>query len=131
MTALYKHPVTLTHAHIVAVVGVGHTAFHTDFFFFHLYFLGGLNCWQKFSTGCHQKPQNKIWRFLHLQQSSLYISKTIFSGRDRSELLIGDDNPLLLTITAVNRGEGAYEAELHTLVPPEADYVGVKRSGEV
>ncbi|CAG11957.1 unnamed protein product, partial [Tetraodon nigroviridis] len=49
---------------------------------------------------------------------------------DRSELLIGDDNPLLLTITAVNRGEGAYEAELHALIPPEADYIGVKRSAE-
>lgn len=35
MTALYKHPVTLTHAHIVAVVaGVGHIAFQTFFFFF-------------------------------------------------------------------------------------------------
>lgn len=59
------------------------------------------------------------------------MNKTISSGRDRSELLIGDDNPLLLTITAVNRGEGAYEAELHTLIPPEADYVGVRRSAEV
>ncbi|XP_011603981.1 integrin alpha-8 [Takifugu rubripes] len=49
---------------------------------------------------------------------------------DRSELLIGDDNPVLLTITAVNRGEGAYEAELHALIPPEADYIGVKRSAE-
>lgn len=59
------------------------------------------------------------------------MSKTISSVRDRSELLIGDDNPLLLTITAVNRGEGAYEAELRTLIPPEADYIGVKRSTEV
>uniref|UniRef100_A0A668A9T5 Integrin subunit alpha 8 n=1 Tax=Myripristis murdjan TaxID=586833 RepID=A0A668A9T5_9TELE len=29
--------------------------------------------------------------------------------------------------TAVNRGEGAYETELHTLIPPEADYIGVER----
>uniref|UniRef100_A0A3Q4AHF5 Uncharacterized protein n=1 Tax=Mola mola TaxID=94237 RepID=A0A3Q4AHF5_MOLML len=49
---------------------------------------------------------------------------------DRSELVIGDDNLVLLTITAVNRGEGAYETELHTLVPAEADYIGVKRSVE-
>uniref|UniRef100_A0A671TQR3 Integrin subunit alpha 8 n=1 Tax=Sparus aurata TaxID=8175 RepID=A0A671TQR3_SPAAU len=46
---------------------------------------------------------------------------------DRSELVIGDDNLVLLTITAANRGEGAYETELHTLIPPEADYIGVKR----
>uniref|UniRef100_A0A671TSI0 Integrin subunit alpha 8 n=1 Tax=Sparus aurata TaxID=8175 RepID=A0A671TSI0_SPAAU len=49
---------------------------------------------------------------------------------DRSELVIGDDNLVLLTITAANRGEGAYETELHTLIPPEADYIGVKRSME-
>ncbi|KAG7475000.1 integrin alpha-8 [Solea senegalensis] len=46
---------------------------------------------------------------------------------DRSELVIGDDNLFMLTITAVNRGEGAYETELHTLIPPEADYIGVER----
>lgn len=46
-------------------------------------------------------------------------------------LVIGDDNQILLTITAVNKGEGAYETELHTLLPPEADYIGVKRSAEV
>lgn len=45
--------------------------------------------------------------------------------------MIGDDNLVLLTITAVNRGEGAYETELHTLIPPEADYIGVKRRAEV
>lgn len=45
--------------------------------------------------------------------------------------MIGDDNLVLLTITAVNQGEGAYETELHTLIPPEADYIGVKRNAEV
>ncbi|XP_070690877.1 integrin alpha-8 [Pempheris klunzingeri] len=49
------------------------------------------------------------------------------ASMDRSELVIGDDNLVTLTITAVNRGEGAYETELHTLIPPEADYIGVKR----
>uniref|UniRef100_A0A8C4EN12 Integrin, alpha 8 n=1 Tax=Dicentrarchus labrax TaxID=13489 RepID=A0A8C4EN12_DICLA len=49
------------------------------------------------------------------------------ASMDRSELVIGDDNLVMLTITAVNRGEGAYEAELYTLIPPEADYIGVKR----
>ncbi|KAF7669449.1 hypothetical protein LDENG_00186080 [Lucifuga dentata] len=49
---------------------------------------------------------------------------------DRSELVIGDDNLVMLTISAVNRGEGAYETELHTLIPPEADYIGVERRVE-
>ncbi|XP_062841312.1 integrin alpha-8 [Trichomycterus rosablanca] len=49
---------------------------------------------------------------------------------DRRELLIGDDNPLMLTIKATNQGEGAYEAELVVRVPPEADYNGVERRRE-
>uniref|UniRef100_A0A7N6C1S0 Integrin alpha-2 domain-containing protein n=1 Tax=Anabas testudineus TaxID=64144 RepID=A0A7N6C1S0_ANATE len=49
---------------------------------------------------------------------------------DRSELVIGNDNLVMLTITALNRGEGAYETELHTLIPPEADYIGVERRVE-
>ncbi|XP_070407334.1 integrin alpha-8 [Nothobranchius furzeri] len=49
------------------------------------------------------------------------------ASMDRTELVIGDDNLVMLTITAVNRGEGAYETELHTLIPPEADYIGVER----
>lgn len=65
----------------------------------------------------------------------LYMTQMIFlytvKHRDRSELVIGDDNLVLLTITAVNRGEGAYETELHTLIPPQADYIGVRRSAEV
>ncbi|XP_054477173.1 integrin alpha-8 [Anoplopoma fimbria] len=52
------------------------------------------------------------------------------ASMDRSELVIGDDNLLMLTVTAVNRGEGAYETELHTLIPPEADYIGVERRVE-
>uniref|UniRef100_A0A8C8DDM8 Integrin, alpha 8 n=1 Tax=Oncorhynchus tshawytscha TaxID=74940 RepID=A0A8C8DDM8_ONCTS len=46
---------------------------------------------------------------------------------DRTELVVGDDNLVMLTINAVNKGEGAYETELHTLLPPEADYIGVER----
>ncbi|XP_064195334.1 integrin alpha-8 [Anguilla rostrata] len=49
---------------------------------------------------------------------------------DREELVIGDDNPVTLTINAANLGEGAYEAELHVLIPPEADYIGVERRRE-
>uniref|UniRef100_A0A8C9VCV5 Integrin subunit alpha 8 n=1 Tax=Scleropages formosus TaxID=113540 RepID=A0A8C9VCV5_SCLFO len=49
---------------------------------------------------------------------------------DREQLVIGDDNLLALTIGAANRGEGAYEAELRVLIPPEADYIGVERQRE-
>lgn len=37
----------------------------------------------------------------------------------------------MLTINAANKGEGAYEAELHVTIPPEADYIGVERRREV
>uniref|UniRef100_A0A4W5QYI7 Integrin subunit alpha 8 n=1 Tax=Hucho hucho TaxID=62062 RepID=A0A4W5QYI7_9TELE len=49
------------------------------------------------------------------------------ANMDRTELVVGDDNLVMLTINAVNKGEGAYETELHTLLPPEADYIGVER----
>uniref|UniRef100_A0AAY3ZW92 Integrin subunit alpha 8 n=1 Tax=Denticeps clupeoides TaxID=299321 RepID=A0AAY3ZW92_9TELE len=49
---------------------------------------------------------------------------------DQEELVIGDDNPLTLIINSANEGEGAYEAELHVLLPPEAEYVGVERRRE-
>uniref|UniRef100_A0A8C7DES6 Integrin subunit alpha 8 n=1 Tax=Oncorhynchus kisutch TaxID=8019 RepID=A0A8C7DES6_ONCKI len=44
-----------------------------------------------------------------------------------AKLVVGDDNLVMLTINVVNKGEGAYETELHTLLPPEADYIGVER----
>ncbi|XP_068423141.1 integrin alpha-V [Clinocottus analis] len=47
---------------------------------------------------------------------------------DRQEIFIGDDNALTLKITAENRGEGAYEAELHVFLPPQADFTEVVRS---
>uniref|UniRef100_A0A8B9KE28 Integrin, alpha 8 n=1 Tax=Astyanax mexicanus TaxID=7994 RepID=A0A8B9KE28_ASTMX len=49
---------------------------------------------------------------------------------DHTELAIGDDNPLLLTINAANQGEGAYEAELQIRFPLEVDYNGVERRRE-
>uniref|UniRef100_A0A8C7DE86 Integrin subunit alpha 8 n=1 Tax=Oncorhynchus kisutch TaxID=8019 RepID=A0A8C7DE86_ONCKI len=49
------------------------------------------------------------------------------ASMDRTELVVGDDNLVMLTINVVNKGEGAYETELHTLLPPEADYIGVER----
>ncbi|XP_074550589.1 integrin alpha-V [Halichoeres trimaculatus] len=47
---------------------------------------------------------------------------------DRDQIYIGDDNALTLEVTAENKGEGAYEAELHVYPPPQADFTGVVRS---
>ncbi|XP_078519732.1 integrin alpha-8 [Lissotriton helveticus] len=49
---------------------------------------------------------------------------------DKHQLLIGDENHIVLTVNARNEGEGAYEAELHVIIPQEADYVGVVRNVE-
>ncbi|XP_057707526.1 integrin alpha-V isoform X2 [Corythoichthys intestinalis] len=46
---------------------------------------------------------------------------------DRAEMAVGDDNAVTLTVNAENRGEGAYEAELHVFPPPRADFTGVVR----
>uniref|UniRef100_A0A8C5FBH8 Integrin alpha-5-like n=1 Tax=Gadus morhua TaxID=8049 RepID=A0A8C5FBH8_GADMO len=47
---------------------------------------------------------------------------------DREAVCLGDENPLALTFNARNQGEGgAYEAELHVALPPEADYSGIAR----
>ncbi|XP_076858256.1 integrin alpha-V [Brachyhypopomus gauderio] len=50
---------------------------------------------------------------------------------DQKQIYIGDDNPLTLEVTAENGAEGAYEAELHILMPPQADYIGVVRNSEL
>uniref|UniRef100_A0A8B9JMG1 Integrin, alpha V n=1 Tax=Astyanax mexicanus TaxID=7994 RepID=A0A8B9JMG1_ASTMX len=47
---------------------------------------------------------------------------------DQKQIYIGDDNPLTLEVTAMNDGEGAYEAELHVIMPPQADFIGVVRN---
>uniref|UniRef100_A0A8C5QUX0 Integrin subunit alpha 8 n=1 Tax=Leptobrachium leishanense TaxID=445787 RepID=A0A8C5QUX0_9ANUR len=49
---------------------------------------------------------------------------------DKNQLIIGEENHILFTINARNAGEGAYEAELHVIIPQEADYVGIERSME-
>uniref|UniRef100_A0A803YM34 Integrin alpha-V n=1 Tax=Meleagris gallopavo TaxID=9103 RepID=A0A803YM34_MELGA len=49
---------------------------------------------------------------------------------DQKKIYIGDDNPLTLTVSAENQGEGAYEAELFVIVPPQADFIGVVRNNE-
>lgn len=51
--------------------------------------------------------------------------------RDRDQIVIGEENYLMLTINSRNEGEGAYEAELHITIPPEADYTGVERNNKV
>lgn len=55
--------------------------------------------------------------------------KLTVSG-DRKEVYLGDDNSLTLTFNARNDGGGAYEAELHVVLPPEADYSGIARNNE-
>lgn len=51
---------------------------------------------------------------------------------DRTEVYLGDENPLALTFNARNEGEGgAYEAELYVVLPPEADYSGIARNNVV
>uniref|UniRef100_A0A8C6XHJ2 Integrin subunit alpha 8 n=1 Tax=Naja naja TaxID=35670 RepID=A0A8C6XHJ2_NAJNA len=49
---------------------------------------------------------------------------------DRDQIVIGEENYLMLTINSRNEGEGAYETELHIIIPPEADYTGVERSNK-
>ncbi|KYO33742.1 integrin alpha-V [Alligator mississippiensis] len=49
---------------------------------------------------------------------------------DQKQIYIGDDNPLTLIVDAENQGEGAYEAELFVVIPPQADFIGVVRNNE-
>lgn len=49
---------------------------------------------------------------------------------DRERLYIGDDNAVTLEVVGENRGEGAYEAELHVTLPPQADFTGVVRNSQ-
>ncbi|XP_070693761.1 integrin alpha-V [Pempheris klunzingeri] len=47
---------------------------------------------------------------------------------NHEQISFGDDSALTLKVSAENRGEGAYEAELHVYPPPQADFTGVVRS---
>ncbi|KAJ7322280.1 hypothetical protein JRQ81_018567 [Phrynocephalus forsythii] len=49
---------------------------------------------------------------------------------DRDQIIIGEENCVMLIINSRNEGEGAYEAELHIKIPPEADYTGVERNNK-
>lgn len=55
----------------------------------------------------------------------------LFLLSDQKQIYIGDDNPLTLIVDAQNQGEGAYEAELFLIIPPQADFIGVVRNNEV
>ncbi len=60
------------------------------------------------------------------------LSLWFSSNSDRTEVYLGDENPLSLTFNARNEGEGgAYEAELYVVLPPEADYSGIARNNVV
>ncbi|XP_062395048.1 integrin alpha-8 [Sardina pilchardus] len=81
-----------------------------------------------YSKTFHQEQANIL---LDCGEDNMCIPDLKLSAvMDREELVIGDDNPLMLTINSANQGEGAYEAELHVFLPPEADYVGVERRRE-
>uniref|UniRef100_A0A8C0HSK7 Integrin subunit alpha 8 n=1 Tax=Buteo japonicus TaxID=224669 RepID=A0A8C0HSK7_9AVES len=49
---------------------------------------------------------------------------------DKDQLIIGEENCVMLIINPRNDGEGAYEAELHVKIPPEADYTGAERNNK-
>lgn len=61
----------------------------------------------------------------------MYLRVCIVFDSDRQHIFMGDDNALTLEVSAENRGEGAYEAELHVYPPPQADFTGVVRGSQV
>uniref|UniRef100_A0A8C4R5X4 Integrin, alpha 8 n=1 Tax=Eptatretus burgeri TaxID=7764 RepID=A0A8C4R5X4_EPTBU len=50
---------------------------------------------------------------------------------DRARIYLGDDKPVNLTLSCVNVGEGAYEAELLVSLPQQAEYIGVVRGENI
>ncbi|XP_039596497.1 integrin alpha-IIb [Polypterus senegalus] len=48
----------------------------------------------------------------------------------KESFYIGDEDPVLITVTARNEGEGAYETELHVRPPPQIHYQGVLMNRE-
>ncbi|KAF5890231.1 integrin alpha-8, partial [Clarias magur] len=81
-----------------------------------------------YSVSFHREQANIL---LDCGDDNMCIPDLELSAKmDRTELAIGDENPLMLTIMAANHGEGAYEAELVVRLPPEADYNGMERRRE-
>ena len=64
-------------------------------------------------------------------QKKTVTKKLLFLCRDRDQIIIGEENCVMLMINSRNEGEGAYEAELHIKIPPEADYTGIERNNKV
>lgn len=62
------------------------------------------------------------------QTGGLQADRVPLCPSDREQIYVGDDNALTLEVSAENRGEGAYEAELHVYPPQQADFTGVVRS---
>ncbi|KAK3520702.1 hypothetical protein QTP70_030578, partial [Hemibagrus guttatus] len=59
-------------------------------------------------------------------EDNICIPELKLAAKARTDpLLIGDENPALLIITAENHGEGAYETELYVHLPPQTHYHGV------
>ncbi|XP_058231875.1 integrin alpha-IIb isoform X1 [Hemibagrus wyckioides] len=59
-------------------------------------------------------------------EDNICIPELKLAAKARTDpLLIGDENPALLIVTAENRGEGAYETELYVQLPPQTHYHGV------
>ncbi|CAL8255927.1 unnamed protein product [Boreogadus saida] len=75
--------------------------------------------------------QEQAYILLDCGEDNLCIPDLQLSASmDRRELVICDENLVMLTITVLNQGEGAYETELHATLPAEADYIGVERRVE-
>uniref|UniRef100_A0A8C4T1G2 Integrin alpha-2 domain-containing protein n=1 Tax=Erpetoichthys calabaricus TaxID=27687 RepID=A0A8C4T1G2_ERPCA len=55
---------------------------------------------------------------------------SLFAPSHKESFYIGDEDPVLITVTARNEGEGAYETELHVRPPPQIHYQGVLMNRE-
>ncbi|XP_067825155.1 integrin alpha-8-like [Heptranchias perlo] len=68
---------------------------------------------------------------LHCGPDNVCIPDLRLSARaDKDHLVAGDIHPFTVIINAVNHGEGAYETELHILIPPQADFTNVEWNSE-
>lgn len=69
--------------------------------------------------------------FFAMTEVILILFPLFYPDRRTDPILIGDENPALLIITAENHGEGAYETELFVHLPPQTHYQGVLSDEEV
>ncbi|OXB67681.1 hypothetical protein ASZ78_015213 [Callipepla squamata] len=78
----------------------------------------------------HIKDSLTVKPILNYYQRSSVTEQSYVLHRDKDQLIIGEENCVMLIINPRNDGEGAYEAELHIKIPPEADYTGVERNNK-